>query len=285
MKVSYISLPLFTAALTIGAYIPSEPWNTLTPSDAAPSGAIKSYAQTFGIAILPIATKSDGSFVTPTPKAAAAVSQITDGQIQGGTSTFQAVSQITDGQIQASTATVPIVVSQIGDGQIQAPTFTPAVCEKETVTVTVTEKPSVATDVVTQIGDGQIQAPAKPTETVASQIGDGQIQAPKVKRDSASVACKSESALALILNEGELKDAHGRIGAIVANRQFQFDGPPPQAGTIYAGGWSIAGESLALGNSTLFFQCLSGNFYNLYDQSIGEHCVPVTLQVVDLVEC
>ncbi len=90
----------------------------------------------------------------------------------------------------------------------------------------------------------------------------------------------------MTLKDGVLTDARGRIGSIVANRQFQFDGPPPQAGAIYAAGWSITQEgNLAIGDEDVFFQCLSGEFYNLYDEHIGSQCEPIYLQVLDLVEC
>jgi len=56
----------------------------------------------------------------------AAVSQITDGQVQAPT-TVAAVSQITDGQIQAPTTVA--AVSQITDGQVQAPTTVAAVSQ------------------------------------------------------------------------------------------------------------------------------------------------------------
>ena len=90
----------------------------------------------------------------------------------------------------------------------------------------------------------------------------------------------------MTLKDSILTDIKGRIGSIVANRQFQFDGPPPQAGALYAAGWSISNDgNLAIGNTTVFYQCLSGNFYNLYDEVIGTQCEPVYLKVVDLVDC
>lgn len=75
-------------------------------------------------------------------------------------------------------------------------------------------------------------------------------------------------------------DAINRTGYIAANRQFQFDGPP-QAGAKITAGWSICGnQSLSLGGSAIFYQCLSGTFYNLYDQSQGGQCSQVTIQTV-----
>ncbi|CAH2448039.1 Protein with internal repeats 1 [Komagataella phaffii] len=350
---------IIATALTCGAYsayVPSEPWSTLTP-DASLESALKDYSQTFGIAIKSldadkikreaVSQIGDGQIQAATitssePKVTAqVVSQIGDGQIQATTSTSsksketaQVVSQIGDGQIQATTSTsskskeTAQVVSQIGDGQIQATTSTSSK-SKETAqvvsqigdgqiqaTTSTSSKSKETAQVVSQIGDGQIQATTstssevKQTTGVVSQIGDGQIQATTATTSVASqigdgqvqeskptdtsedkgtsdlVSCLTDSSLALVLEKGVLTDAQGRIGAIVANRQFQFDGPPPQAGTIYAGGWSITDDAkLALGNSTTFYQCLSGTFYNLYDEKIGEQCEPVELDIVDLIEC
>ena len=100
------------------------------------------------------------------------------------------------------------------------------------------------------------------------------------------VSCSNEGTLKLVLKEGILRDEKGRIGSIVANRQFQFDGPTPQAGAIYAAGWEITPDgNLALGNNDIFYQCLSGDFYNLYDEKIAKQCSPIHLEVVSLIEC
>ncbi|CAI4034274.1 hypothetical protein SMKI_10G0590 [Saccharomyces mikatae IFO 1815] len=164
-------------------------------------------------------------------------------------------------------------------------------------------------DVISQITDGQIQA-TQVASVTASQVTDGQIQASttatptssekasssasKVSSSSSCAAtpslkdssCKNSGTLELTLKDGVLTDAKGRIGSIVANRQFQFDGPPPQAGAIYAAGWSITEDGyLALGDSDVFYQCLSGNFYNLYDQNVAEQCSAIHLEAVSLVDC
>ncbi|CAI4605073.1 ALI_HP2_G0026630.mRNA.1.CDS.1 [Saccharomyces cerevisiae] len=271
-------------ATSLAAYAPKDPWSTLTPS-ATYKGGITDYSSTFGIAVEPIATTASSK-----AKRAAAISQIGDGQIQATTKTTSAkttaaaVSQIGDGQIQATTKTKAAAVSQIGDGQIQATTKTTAAA-------------------VSQIGDGQIQATTKTTVAPVSQITDGQIQATTLT--SATIipspapapitngtdpvtaeTCKSSGTLEMNLKGGILTDGKGRIGSIVANRQFQFDGPPPQAGAIYAAGWSITPEgNLAIGDQDTFYQCLSGNFYNLYDEHIGTQCNAVHLQAIDLVNC
>ncbi|CCH62054.1 hypothetical protein TBLA_0G01080 [Henningerozyma blattae CBS 6284] len=311
------------ASYAFAAYVPSEPWSTLTPSGKY-SGAMSDYTGSFGIAVVPLAASS-------TAKAKRdAVSQIGDGQIQAATTTTAmvipkataaAVSQIGDGQIQATTKTETLkataaAVSQIGDGQIQATTKTEA--------PKVTEAPKQTAAAVSQIGDGQIQATTntvvpKQTAAAISQIGDGQIQAttksttitqlatstPSVTNYNStssvetstsipssedsyfeSQACKNNGTLSMTLKNGMLADSKGRVGSIVANRQFQFDGPPPQAGAIYAAGWSITPQgNLAIGSNDIFYQCLSGNFYNLYDKTQGAQCSPVHLQAVELVNC
>ena len=280
------------ATSALAAYVPGKPWSTLTPS-ATFKGGITDYASTFGIAVQPIAT--------PASVAKRAVSQIGDGQVQATTKTTSTlapkapISQIGDGQIQATTKTQAAPVSQIGDGQIQATTKTQAAP-------------------VSQIGDGQIQATTKTKATGVSQIGDGQIQATKtgsttpsqppmnnstipVPNNNATLpvnakdpvraeSCKVDGTLEMNLKGGILTDGKGRIGSIVANRQFQFDGPPPQAGAIFAAGWSLTPEgNLAIGDNDVFYQCLSGNFYNLYDQHIGSQCTPVHLSAIDLIKC
>ena len=153
-------------------------------------------------------------------------------------------------------------------------------------------------DVISQIGDGQIQATnaqqTKATTTLAPTTVATSTKSSTTSsscKASATLAieessCKNSGTLAMTLKDGVLTDSKGRIGSIVSSRQFQFDGPPPQAGAIYAAGWSITEEgNLALGDSDIFYQCLSGNFYNLYDEHIAEQCSPIHLEVVSLVEC
>ncbi|QSZ30885.1 hypothetical protein DSL72_000443 [Monilinia vaccinii-corymbosi] len=94
--------------------------------------------------------------------------------------------------------------------------------------------------------------------------------------NASSIAKRAD--LAITLNGGILKDQEDRTGYIASNYQFQFDGPP-QAGAIYTGGWSVCSNgSLALGGSAVFYQCLSGSFYNLYTESLGEQCSQIFIQ-------
>ncbi|CAI5210538.1 ANM_HP_G0270500.mRNA.1.CDS.1 [Saccharomyces cerevisiae] len=236
---------------------------------------------------------SDGQ-VQAAKSTAAAVSQITDGQVQAAKSTAAAASQISDGQVQAAKSTAAAsaakstaaAASQISDGQVQAAKSTAAAASQISdgqVQATTSTKAAAS-----QITDGQIQA--SKTTSGASQVSDGQVQATAEVKDANDpvdvVSCNNNSTLSMSLSKGILTDRKGRIGSIVANRQFQFDGPPPQAGAIYAAGWSITPEgNLALGDQDTFYQCLSGDFYNLYDKHIGSQCHEVYLQAIDLIDC
>ncbi len=307
MQFLKLSVAVAFATGAFAAYVPDEPYSTLSPS-ASLSGGLTDYTTTFGIVVDPVATTSSSSGASQAAKVRRdAISQIGDGQVQATTATeptstaAAVVSQITDGQIQATTSTkkdasTAAVVSQIGDGQIQATTST----KKDASTAAVvsqigdgqiqatTSTKSKAT-AASQIGDGQVQASTASEATGASQVSDGQVQSTSTASADSGVdlqSCRTSDSLAMTLKGSILTDSHGRIGSIVANRQFQFDGPPPQAGAIYAAGWSVSPDGyLAIGNSTIFYQCLSGSFYNLYDESIGAQCKPVKLQIADLIEC
>ncbi|ODV83846.1 hypothetical protein CANARDRAFT_202216 [[Candida] arabinofermentans NRRL YB-2248] len=112
----------------------------------------------------------------------------------------------------------------------------------------------------------------------------------KAKRDVSSdgldTHCKVPSNLMVTLTEGILYDSENRIGSIVSNNQFQFDGPTPQAGAIYAAGWAIDEDGyLALGDQQEFWECLSGDFYNLYNADIADQCEPIYIRLVELIDC
>jgi len=84
----------------------------------------------------------------------------------------------------------------------------------------------------------------------------------------------------MTLQDGILTDSEGRTGYIASNYQFQFD-KPPQAGAIYTAGWSICSNgSLTLGDDSVFYQCLSGTFYNLYDKDWAAQCSPIYIQII-----
>jgi hypothetical protein len=95
-----------------------------------------------------------------------------------------------------------------------------------------------------------------------------------VRRQAASCG----SSVTLTLKDGLLLDSKGRTGYIASNYQFQFDGPP-QAGHLATSGFSVCGNgSLAIGPSAVFYNCLSGTFYNIYTQSQGPQCAEVLLE-------
>jgi len=255
---------------------------------------------------------------TSTPKATIGhISQITDGQVQAGlhTVTMMPISQISDGQPQGPTITY-MPVSVISDGQPQAPQLpTKTACAASQI---VDGQPQAGCTVTacaaSQIVDGQPQAGCTVTACAASQIVDGQPQAgctiastakpvstlsegqpqaptATVSAPAASgtpyelVACRTKSSLEMSLSNGILTDSVGRTGYIAANYQFQFD-KPPQAGAIYTAGFSVcANGSLALGGSNVFWQCLSGTFYNLYDRKWAAQCSPITIESLTLINC
>ncbi|KAL6803320.1 hypothetical protein GGI42DRAFT_24161 [Trichoderma sp. SZMC 28013] len=100
------------------------------------------------------------------------------------------------------------------------------------------------------------------------------------KRDIQKRSCDNPDALLLTLENGVLKDAKGRTGYIASNYQFQFDAPP-QAGTIVASGFAVCQDgSLALQGKTTWYQCQSGNFYNLYDRKWAPHCQAVEISII-----
>jgi len=101
-----------------------------------------------------------------------------------------------------------------------------------------------------------------------------------VKRDlTKRAACGGDGTLVITLANGKLTDAKNRVGEIVANYQFQFD-PEPQTGAIYTSGFSACSNgSLALGGSAVFYECLSGGFYNLYDRHWAAQCEPILLGI------
>lgn len=123
-----------------------------------------------------------------------------------------------------------------------------------------------------------------PAGCSASFSGDFEITAVNstviAKRDLTKRTCGAEGSLTISLKDGILLDAKARTGYIAANYQFQFDGPA-QTGAIYTGGFSACSNgSLALGGSAVWYECLSGSFYNLYDQSWAPQCQPILIEIL-----
>jgi hypothetical protein len=194
------------------------------------------------------------------------VSQMADRQVQAGmnTVTMTPLSQITDGPVQGPKTATYIAVSVMSDGQLQAPMLP---------TTAVSVKP-----------EGQPQAPTASASAVSTKP---EVRPRALARSAPDglVACRTSSSLEISLKNGILTDSAGRTGYIASNYQFQFD-KPPQAGAIYTAGFSLcANGSLALGGSNVFWQCLSGNFYNLYDRYWAAQCSPIIIELVTLVDC
>jgi hypothetical protein len=64
-----------------------------------------------------------------------------------------------------------------------------------------------------------------------------------------------------------------------AHNRFQFD-QPIQEGALDKSGFSVCGNgTLALEGSAIWYQCYSGGFYNLYDESQGKQCNPIYIYV------
>ncbi|CAI5758025.1 unnamed protein product [Candida verbasci] len=223
----------------------------------------------------------DGQVQNNPTTAASVVNQIGDGQVQNNPTTAAqttaaAVNQISDGQVQNNSKTTAAAVSQISDGQVQG-------------SKTASTNPTASGDIGSK-GDGQVVKP--PTNSTASE-GDGQVIKPPTNstasttldsNDSVPTACVSKNNLVMNLKDGVLRDSQGRIGSIVANYQLQFDAGT-QAGAIYGAGWSIYDGYLYLGDDNVFYQCLSGDFYNLYNENIGAQCNAIKLRIIDFVEC
>lgn len=270
----YTSTFLSAAFLLVGSSTAAsaEPWKTLTPNAAIPADATTNFPGQFGISIHILPTGAPGQVEHAT--SAAPLEQISDGQIQHQTTASPPpppAAQISDGQVQHQTTASPPLppAAQISDGQVQHQTTAPP------------PPPPAA-----QISDGQVQH--QTTIPAAAQISDGQVQhhttlagATALGSELLPKSGKNDNSLTMSLHDSILTDSQGRIGAIVANRQFQFDGPPPQEGTIYAAGWSIYNGLLALGNQTDFYRSQSGDFYNLYDQPVSPQSELVQFQVLD----
>ncbi|KAF2964484.1 hypothetical protein GQX73_g9081 [Xylaria multiplex] len=122
-------------------------------------------------------------------------------------------------------------------------------------------------------------APAGCTGTVEGKF---EITVARVTEQKRSIPekraeCGSEGTLVITLEDGSTYDAQGRTGYIASNYQFQFDAPA-QAGALFTSGFSVCKDNImALGSSKTFYQCLSGDFYNLYDRTWAAQCEPVSI--------
>jgi hypothetical protein len=117
--------------------------------------------------------------------------------------------------------------------------------------------------------------------STASAKAKVRLRVPLLLLYSNCIQRQKDGILTLTLEGGILKDQAGRTGYIAANDQFQFD-DPPQTGAIYTAGFSLcANESLALGGTAIWWQGLSGSFYNLYDTKQGNQCNEVYIVAIN----
>ncbi|KRZ99783.1 uncharacterized protein AC631_04476, partial [Debaryomyces fabryi] len=112
MRYSTIFSSTALIASTFAAYVPSEPWTTLTPTGSAPSGASTDHTHKFGIQV-----KTVESSVAISSTVAETESAITTAAASASDNAKRDVNQIGDGQIQQQTdaASTASVVNQIGD--------------------------------------------------------------------------------------------------------------------------------------------------------------------------
>ncbi|KAL9597120.1 MAG: hypothetical protein Q9219_005342 [cf. Caloplaca sp. 3 TL-2023] len=278
---SYIVPLALVAAVRANPFaLPQAVTAAISPPGPPPPGCTPSAVGSYGIAVRNVSTSAavarrqatqlaDGQ---PEVKTVGAVSMIMDGQIQAGMHTMLMMPvQLPDGQLQAPAATTTYApVTVIADGQPQVPTLPP---------------PTSTAAPVTQATDAQPQAPSNTAPASAPASTATPQPSPSSSRSVTNVACATEDTLALTLADGVLKDAKGRTGYIASNFQFQFDAPP-QAGAIYTSGFTFCSNgTLALGDSNVFYQCLSGDFYNLYDRSWAPQCSPITIDLLGLQTC
>ncbi|KAL9009174.1 MAG: hypothetical protein Q9173_005775 [Seirophora scorigena] len=100
------------------------------------------------------------------------------------------------------------------------------------------------------------------------------------RQTTATQSCGVVDTAVFTLNDSVLTDRAGRTGGIVAQGQFQFD-KPVQPDSRYLDGFSICGNgSLAIAGSTIFYQCLADNYYNLYQTSQGTQCNEVYILTI-----
>ncbi|KAK6201451.1 uncharacterized protein RJT21DRAFT_35303 [Scheffersomyces amazonensis] len=248
-------------------------WTELKPDFVPLEGSLDTVSFPFGIVVSPYVLNQDGEYEEPT--ISSIIRSLTTTVVTPApkpTRSIDVINQIEDGQIQKTLSTVLVTPSDwtqepeeecLDDGEEEG------------------ENPSDAAEGVDSIDEEFSNIRKRYDQEDYDHSTTNEIESPVY-----AVACTSNTTLQMTLTNSILRDSSDRIGCIVSGHQFQFDGPVPQYGAIYAAGWSITDQGqLALGESTKFFQCASGEFYNLYDQPIGYHCQPVTLDVVELIEC
>lgn len=277
------AVSLVALAATVSA---ADEWTKLKPTNTAPSDWITSYSN-FGIAIQPITgAVQAGAEATAVPTAHQKRDEHDDDVV---------TQTVVVCPCDESTTTLPVVAAPHHESSAAATPSKEAAAAAETTPATVphsdvTTKASASSAAASSSAavSGDAEATKAASAATTGPKPTGKQDQPTSNSDFAKlVACKKEGTLAMTLEDGILKDDKGRIGSIVSNYQFQFDGPPPQAGAWYAAGWAISSDgNLAIGDNQVFWQCLSGTFYNLYDRKDDrEQCTAVHLAIVNLQDC
>lgn len=261
-------LCILFAGLVSAVYNPNagDDWTLLKPEAESLEGSYDSVPFAFGIVVNPYVVNQEGGFEPPEHSS-----------VPREILTTKVTTYLTSYVTAAPKPTKSVDVYQIQDGQIQKipRTLVTSIVESETSTDCDEEEEEVEEEFLEKREDSEDCGDEDDEDDDESFVSPVY-----------AVSCATEDTLQMTLEDGVLRDVNDRLGCIVGGHQFQFDGPVPQYGTLYAGGWSITDKGqLSLGNSTKFYQCASGDFYNLYDQPVGLQCNPVTLDVVELIEC
>jgi len=180
-------------------------------------------------------------------------------------------------------------VTAIGDGQLQATTMASAQISIATSTSAWTSvmpmsnapgnstiaPPSNVIHRKSTVRDGTTWWSKETAAAVLDKRAENELSSVEDASDKEAKGgeyiCASSKPVVLTLQDSVLLDAAGRTGSVVANQQLQFDGPA-QNGAIYTAGFSICGNgTLALGGSTVWYQCRSGEFFNrvFFDLEFG----------------
>lgn len=99
------------------------------------------------------------------------------------------------------------------------------------------------------------------------------------KRSLSARQDNNDITLVLTLQGGVLMDSKQRQGYIASNHQFQFN-TPLQENALFTSGFSVCSNNTLALQSAIWYECLSGDFTNTYDESIGGQCYPVYLDVI-----
>lgn len=246
-------------------------WTKLKPSSRNPLGSLDTLPFSFGIVVNPYEKTKDGEFKPPTVPP------------------MRQTVTLTTTTILKSKPTVSADMHQIKDGQVQR--VAGKFIKRDDVD-------SLATSSDSESGsdsdDDNVEPPRRGIVRInhpedlprASPAKRGVDITQDFNSPVRAVSCATNTTLQLTLRGGILRDNQNRIGCIVSNHQFQFDGPLPQYGTIYASGWLVTRTGvLALGRSDVFYQCSTGESYNIYNTQLSNQCQPVQLDAVEIIDC